>query len=307
MIDIIEPLLHSTVAAGTTYLFGTLGTILTEKSGVQNLGVEGIMAMGAVTGFAATSITGNVWIGVASAAVIAGLMAVILSFMCITLGRNQIVSGLALTMLGLGLSGILGKSYVGLRLPSKISESPIPYLDNIPILGSFLFTHDLLTYLSIFLVPLVWFLLFRTSGGIIIRSVGENPDAVDALGISVEKTRYLCAILGGVFIGLAGAYLSLSYTPAWSEGMTGGKGWIIVGLSIFSMWSPDRAIIGAYLFGGIEVLQYRLQPFGISPSLLAALPYLSAIVALLFGASKRMKKRIGAPSALGKPFKRGAE
>ena len=305
MTEIIEPLLHSMVAAGTTYLLGTLGTILTERSGVQNLGVEGMLTMGAVTGFVVASTTGNVLLGVAAAAAVAGLMGLIHAFVCITLGRNQIVSGLALTMLGTGLSGLLGKPYVGLRLPTKIPNVPIPFLADVPVLGDFLFTHGPLTYLSLLLVPVVWFFLFRTGGGIIVRSVGENPDAVDALGVSVEKTRYFCTVLGGVLIGLAGAYLSLSYTPAWSEGMTGGKGWIIVGLTIFAMWSPERALLGAYLFGGIEVLQYRLQPLGISPSLLAALPYAATIVALLFGASERMRKRIGAPSALGRPFKRG--
>lgn len=305
MIEIIEPFLHSLVAAGTTYLLGTLGTIITERSGVQNLGVEGMLTTGAATGFVVTLATGNVWLGVLAAATIAGLMGVIHAFVCITLGQNQIVSGLALTMLGTGLSGLLGKPYVGLSLPAKIPDVPIPVLADTPVLGPLLFTHGPFTYLSLCLVPAVWFFLFRTRGGIIVRSVGENPDAVDALGVSVARTRYFCTVLGGVLIGVAGAYLSLSYTPAWAEGLTGGKGWIIVGLTIFAMWSPERALLGAYLFGGIEVLQYRLQPLGISPSLLAALPYVATIVALLFGASKRMRQRIGAPSALGRPFKRG--
>ncbi len=305
MIEIIEPFLHSLVAAGTTYLLGTLGTIITERSGVQNLGVEGMLTTGAATGFVVALATGNVWLGVLAAATIAGLMGVIHAFVCITLGQNQIVSGLALTMLGTGLSGLLGKPYVGLSLPAKIPDVPIPVLADTPVLGPFLFTHGPFTYLSLCLVPAVWFFFFRTRGGIIVRSVGENPDAVDALGVSVARTRYFCTVLGGVLIGVAGAYLSLSYTPAWAEGLTGGKGWIIVGLTIFAMWSPERALLGAYLFGGIEVLQYRLQPLGISPSLLAALPYVATIVALLFGASKRMRQRIGAPSALGRPFKRG--
>ena len=305
MIDVTASFLHATAAAGTTYLLGTFGEILTERAGVQNLGVEGMMITGAVASFGVATTTGNVWLGIVAGALAGSLLALIHAFVCVTLRRNQIVSGLSLTMFGVGLSGLLGKAYVGLPLPSKLPKIPIPVLSDIPVVGAFLFDHDPLTYLSLLLVPAVWYLLFRTSGGIIIRSVGENPDAVDALGVSVEKTRYVCTFLGGLLIGLAGAYLSLSYTPAWSEGMTSGKGWIIVGLTIFAMWSPQRALLGAYLFGGVEILQFMLQPYGISASLLAALPYVATIVALLFGASERMRKKIGAPSALGKSYKRG--
>jgi len=305
VMNALEAFLQATVAAGTTYLLATLGEILTERSGVQNLGVEGMMIVGAVVGFAVTHTSGNVWLGVFIAAFTSGILGGIQAFVCVTLQQNQIVSGLAMTMLGMGISGLLGKAYVGLPLSTKLFRYSLPFLSDIPVLGPFLFNHDPLTYLSMILVAVLWYFLFRTRGGIIIRSVGENPEAVDALGISVERTRYVCTILGGVIIGLAGAFLSLFYTPAWSEGMTGGKGWIVVGLTIFSMWSPRRALFGAYLFGGVEVLQYRLQPLGISPSLLAALPYFVTIVALMFGASERMKRRIGAPSALGRPYKRG--
>ncbi len=305
MIDVIEALLHDAVAAGTTYLLGTIGEIITERSGVQNLGIEGMMIMGAVVGFGVTSTTRNVWLALAAAALIGGLVALVHAFLSITLRRNQIVSGLALTMFGVGLSGLLGKAYVGLPLPSKLPKFYVPLLGDLPILGPFLFRHDLLTYLSLVLVPVLWYVLFRTNFGVIIRSVGENPAAVDALGVSVEKMRYVCTFVGGVLAGLAGAYLSLSYTPAWSEGMTVGKGWIVVGLTIFAMWGPQRALLGAYLFGGVEVLQFRLQPYGVSASLLATLPYIATIAALLIGASERMRKRIGAPSALGKPYIRG--
>jgi len=304
MIEIVASFLHATAAAGTTYLLATVGEILTERSGVQNLGVEGMMSMGAVASFGVSTTTGNVWLGTVAGALAGSLLALIHALVCVTLRRNQIVSGLSLTMFGVGLSGLLGKAYVGLPLPSKLPKVPIPLLSEVPVLGAFLFDHDPLTYTSLLLVPVSWYLLFRTSGGIIIRSVGENPDAVDALGVSVEKTRYACTFLGGLLIGLAGAYLSLSYTPAWSEGMTSGKGWIVVGLTIFAMWSPRRALLGAYLFGGVEILQFMLQPYGISASLLAALPYVATIVALLFGASERMRKKIGPPSALGKSYKR---
>lgn len=305
MMNALETFLQATVAAGTTYLLATLGEILTERSGVQNLGVEGMMIVGAVIGFAVAHTSGNVWLAVFIAAFTSGILGGVHAFICVTLRQNQIVSGLAMTMLGIGISGLLGKAYVGLPLSTKLLRYSVPFLSDVPVLGPFLFNHDPLTYLSIILVAVLWYFMFRTRGGIIIRSVGENPGAVDALGISVERTRYVCTILGGVLIGLAGAYLSLFYTPSWSEGMTGGKGWIVVGLTIFSMWSPRRALFGAYLFGGVEVLQYRLQPLGISPSLLAALPYIATIVALLFGASERIRKRIGVPSALGRPYKRG--
>ncbi len=305
MISALETFLHATVAAGTTYLLATLGEILTERSGVQNLGVEGIMIVGSVTGFAVAQTSGNVWLGVLIAALISGILGIVQAVVCVTLKQNQIVSGLALTMIGVGISGLLGKPYVGLPLSAKLLRYSVPFLSKVPVLGPSLFNHDPLTYLSFILVVVLWYFLFRTRAGIIIRSVGENPSAVDALGLSVDRTRYFCTVFGGVLIGLAGAYLSLFYTPAWSEGMTGGKGWIVVGLTIFSMWSPKRAIVGAYLFGGIEVLQYRLQPFGISPSLLASLPYIATIVALLFGANERVRKRIGAPSALGRPYTRG--
>ncbi|MFQ5911487.1 MAG: ABC transporter permease, partial [Thermoplasmata archaeon] len=213
----------------------------------------------------------------------------------------------ALAMFGLGLSGLLGKEYIGRPLPSSLIIRPvsIPALREIPVLGRFLFQQDPLVYLSIMLVVALWFALFKTRLGITIRSVGEDPATCDALGVNVYLTRYLCVLLGGVLAGLAGAHLSVAFAPAWTEGMTAGRGWIVIGLTIFAMWRPSRALLGAYLFGVVEALQYTLQPLRISPQILAMLPYVFAIVVLLIGTRETIRKRLGAPAALGIPYARG--
>jgi simple sugar transport system permease protein len=305
----IVAVLWAAVRAGTPLLFGTLGEIYAERSGVLNLGVEGMMIMGAVTGFGVTLATGNVWLGIALAALAGGLLALVHAFLSVTLRANQIVSGLALTMFGLGMSGLLGKRYVGTPLPCRLRAAPIPMLEDIPFLGPILFQHDPLVYLSLFLVPLLWFVLSKTKAGISIRSVGEAPATADALGVNVFLVRYLCVFLGGLLAGLGGAYLSVVYAPAWIEGMTAGAGWIVIALTIFAMWSPTRALLGACLFGGVKVLQYRLQPpppegLGFSPNLLAMLPFIFTIIVLLAGTGEVIRKRIGAPSALGIPYAR---
>ena len=303
-LEAILDALRAAIPAGTPLLLGTLGEIYAERSGVLNLGVEGMMIMGAVTGFGVTFTTGNVWLGLAMAALVGGLMALVHAFLSITLRANQVVSGLALTMFGLGMSGMIGKRFVGTPLPCRLRAAPIPLLKDIPFLGPVLFQHDPLVYLSLALVPLLWFVLFKTRIGISIRSVGESPATADALGVNVFLVRYACVFFGGLLAGLGGAYLSVVYAPAWIEGMTAGAGWIVIALTIFAMWSPTRALLGAYLFGGVKVLQYRLQPLGISPNLLNMLPFIFTIVVLLAGTGEVMRKRIGAPSALGLPYAR---
>ena len=303
-LEAILDALRAAIPAGTPLLLGTLGEIYAERSGVLNLGVEGMMIMGAVTGFGVTFTTGNVWLGLAMAALVGGLMALVHAFLSITLRANQVVSGLALTMFGLGMSGMIGKRFVGTPLPCRLRAAPIPLLKDIPFLGPILFQHDPLVYLSLALVPLLWFVLFKTRIGISIRSVGESPATADALGVNVFLVRYACVFFGGLLAGLGGAYLSVVYAPAWIEGMTAGAGWIVIALTIFAMWSPTRALLGAYLFGGVKVLQYRLQPLGISPNLLNMLPFIFTIVVLLAGTGEVMRKRIGAPSALGLPYAR---
>jgi len=301
--------LKAAIRAGTPLLLGTLGETYAERSGVLNLGVEGMMIMGAVTGFGVTLTTGNAWLGLAMAALVGGLLALVHAFVSIALRANQVVSGLALTMFGLGLSGLIGKRYVGTPLPFRLRSFSIPMLSDIPILGPVLFQHDPLVYLSLALVPSLWFVLFKTKAGISIRSVGEAPATADALGVNVYLVRYLCVFLGGMLAGLGGAYLSVVYAPAWIEGMTAGAGWIVIALTIFAMWSPTRALLGAYLFGWVKVLQYKLQPpppegLGISPNLLNMLPFIFTIIVLLAGTGEVVRKRIGAPSALGTPYAR---
>jgi len=304
ILEFIVAALKAAIPAGTPLLFGTLGEIYAERSGVLNLGVEGMMIMGAVTGFGVTLATGNVWLGITFAAMAGGLLGLVHAFLSITLRANQVVSGLALTMFGLGMSGMLGKRYIGTPPPCRLRVAPIPLLRDIPFLGPILFQHDPLVYLSVLLVPLLWFVLFKTRAGISIRSVGEAPATADALGVNVFLVRYLCVFLGGVLAGLGGAYLSLVYVPAWIEGMTAGAGWIVIALTIFAMWSPGRALIGAYLFGAVKVLQYRLQPLGVSPNLLNMLPFIFTIIVLLAGTGEVIRKRIGAPSALSIPYAR---
>jgi len=304
MLQFILAALRAAIPAGTPLLFGTLGEVYTERSGVLNLGVEGMMIIGSVTAFGVAYATGNIWLAMLVAALAGGLLALVHAFASITLRVNQVVSGLALTMLGLGLSGILGKRYIGAPLPVKVTPVNIPVLSDLPIIGPLLFRFDPLVYTAILLVPVLWFVLYRTRWGLALRSVGESPETADALGVNVVLVRYLAVTFGGVLAGVGGAYLSVVYAPAWIEGMTAGAGWIVIALTIFAMWDPLRALLGAYLFGGVRVLQYRLQPLGISPNLLSMLPFIFTILVLWASAGEAMRKHIGAPAALMRPYAR---
>nr|HID14358.1 ABC transporter permease [Anaerolineae bacterium] len=304
MLQFILSALRAAIPAGTPLLFGTLGEVYAERSGVLNLGVEGMMIMGSVTAFGVAYATGNVWLGVLLAALAGGLLALVHAFASITLRVNQVVSGLALTMLGLGLSGILGKRFIGQPLPVGFAPVDIPILSALPLIGPLLFRFDPLVYAAILLVPVLWFVLYRTRWGLSLRSVGESPATADALGVNVVLVRYLAVVFGGVLAGVGGAYLSVVYAPAWIEGMTAGAGWIVIALTIFAMWDPLRALLGAYLFGGVRVLQYRLQPLGISPNLLSMLPFIFTILVLWASAGEAMRKHIGAPAALMQPYSR---
>jgi len=300
-------LLAHTVQAGTPLLLGTVGEIYAERSGVLNLGVEGMMAMGALTAFATSFYTGNIGLALAVAIVAGALLSLVHAFLSITMRANQIVSGLAITILGLGLSGFLGKPMIGMTAPHLTSFS-IPILADIPVVGPILFSQDILVYASILAALVLWFVLFKTRLGLNVRSVGENPAMADSLGLNVYLTRYVCVLLGGVMAGLAGAYLSLLYTPLWIEGMTAGKGWIVIALTIFATWNPLRAVLGAYLFGGVIALQFRLQAIGIgteAPQFLLMLPYLTTIVALVLISLEAVRRRMGVPAALGLPYVRG--
>ncbi|MGC8972348.1 MAG: ABC transporter permease [bacterium] len=298
----ILEVLKATIPAGTPLLLGALGEIYVERSGILNLGVEGIMIMGAVSAFGVTAITGNVWLGVILSALIGGGMSLIHAFNSITLKANQTLSGLALTMLGLGLSGLIGKRYIGMPLPNKIYNLPILGLKDIPLLGPVLFDQDPIVYISYILAFVFWFFLFNTRFGLELRSVGESPDVADSAGIDVFRIQYLAVFIGGIMAGLGGAYLSVFYAPAWIEGMTAGMGWIVLAITIFSLWRPERAVVGSYLFGGIRVLQYKLQPFGISPNILNMLPFIFTILVLMLASKEISRKKISAPSSLGIPY-----
>lgn len=304
MEDIIISVAKRTLVAGTPLLLGTIGEVICERSGILNLGVEGVMAIGAVTAFIVTFVTGNPWLGLLAAIIAASLISIIHAFVSITLNANQVVSGLALTMLGLGISGLVGKPYIGKPLAVKMPDWPIPVLSDIPIFGPILFQHSPFLYLAIALAVLAWFTLAYTKTGIAIRSAGENPRATETQGINVYRIRYWCVIIGGAFSGMAGAHLSTSYSKSWIEGMTAGRGWIVIALTIFALWNPMRAIVGAFLFGGIFVVQYLLQPLGISPNFLAMLPYMATLLVLFVGAL-RDSRRLNAPAMLAEPYRRG--
>lgn len=299
--------LSRALAYGTPLLLGTLGEIYAERSGVLNLGVEGMMIMGAYSGFATAYTTGNPWSGLLVAALVGGGFSLIHAFVSITLKANQIVSGLALTMLGLGLAGVLGRGWEGKPLEASLPTITVPHLSEIPWLGSILFVdQNALVYLAIALAFLLWFILYRTRIGIAIRAVGEDPATADSLGVNVNVVRYLCVLWGGVLAGLAGGYLSVAYRPAWTEGMTAGMGWIVIALTIFAFWNPLYGMLGAYLFGALYHLSYRLQTW-VSPEFLKAMPYAFAILVLIIVAGGTLRKRMGAPAALAVPYAREEE
>lgn len=305
MENILISVLTRTLIAGTPLLLGTLGEIITERSGVLNLGVEGMMAVGAMSAFTVTLITGSPWLGLLAAVLAGALAAGLHAFVCVSLRANQVVSGLALTMLGLGVSGLFGRPFIGRPLPQKLNAVRIPGLAEIPVVGRIFFSQDPLFYLAVVLGILLWILLSRTRWGIQIRSVGENPAAAEVQGVDVARVRYLCVVLGGALAGMAGAHLSLVYSKSWTEGLTGGRGWIVIALTIFALWNPLRAFLGAFLFGCIFVLQYLLQPIGVPPNFLAMMPYLATLAVLLVGGLRKDRRRLLAPAKLGEAYSKG--
>ncbi|MEM3620889.1 MAG: ABC transporter permease [Nitrososphaerota archaeon] len=322
-IEWIEQVLQLTVQMGTVYLLASLGEIFAERSGVLNLGLEGMMLMGAATSFMFTLAYGHLS-AILTSIIVGALMGLILSILVVDMKLNQVVVGLAMTMLGAGLSGFftfpevrknlllrlnpsLPEEVLLIQQAQKLPEIQIPLLSNIPVIGKMLFSHNLLVYFSFILSIAMWFILFKTRIGLTIRSVGENPSMADSLGVNVYMVRRMTVILSGVFASLAGAYFFIGFHPFWREGVTAGRGFIALALVILSTWSPMRAILGAYLFGGVETFQYRLQLFGLgaqSPYFLAMLPYILTIMTLIIISTESIKKRIGAPASLGIPYAR---
>lgn len=297
---------RAVVQAGTPLLFATLGEILTEKSGNLNLGVEGLMLIGAVSGFSAGLATGNPVLAILIA-MFAGMMAGLLfAFMTVTLRTNQVVTGLSLTILGTGISGFVGQSLIGEVMPDNFkvffSDVSIPLLSKIPFVGPVLFTQNVFVFLGLISAILMGLYFYFTKFGLHLRTIGENPYAADASGISVNKYKYVHIMIGSGLSALGGAYLSMVYVPAWQENITAGRGWIAVALVIFSMWSPYRAILGAFLFGGLDIIGFRIQQMDLAVSqyVLDMLPYAVTILVLIINSMG--KHRDSAPSALSVPF-----
>lgn len=311
-LDLIASVLTIGVFAGTSLIYATVGEIITEKAGILNLGVEGMMIMGAVTGFATAYHTESALAGLIVGGLVGALLAGLHAFMTITMRADQIVSGLALSLGGVGLASFLGErlgpeggALVGLIGP-RFTKQAIPGLSEIPLIGG-VFNQDMVVYSLFVVVPAAWFFLHRTSLGQQLRAMGESPATVDAMGIDVLKGRYIYTMVGGLFAGIGGAHLSLAYTPGWSENLTGGRGWIAIALVIFATWDPGRAVLGALVFGGVNAIQFRLQASGttISANLLNMLPYiLTVIVLILISQVSSLKSRVGAPAALGVPYAR---
>jgi simple sugar transport system permease protein len=311
---LLTSILAITLRSGTSLIYATIGEIYTERSGILNLGVEGMMLTSAVTAFATAFYTGSPTLGVVTAICLGAILATIHAFLTVTMRANQVVSGLSITLFGTGLASFLGErlgpesnggNLVGLVGP-RFSPFEVPILSQVTVIGA-LFKQDIMTYFLYLLIPLAWLYLYRTRNGLNLRAVGESPQTADAMGINVSLMRYIYTILGGALVGLGGAHLSLAYAPGWAENITGGRGWIVVALVIFSMWNPARAVLGAILFGGINAVQFRLQAGGttIPSAYLNMAPYLMTILVLVVMTWwEALSHRVGAPAALGNAYMR---
>ncbi|MBT3203823.1 MAG: ABC transporter permease [Gammaproteobacteria bacterium] len=301
--EILIPALLTIITAATPLLFAALGELVTEKSGVLNLGIEGMMVMGAIIGFVTVHVTGSATLAILASLVAGALMASIFAVLVLKFHASQVPTGLALTIFGIGLSALIGQSMIGIAYDG-LPVISIPLLSSIPVLGELLFKHDILVFLSIVMVFVVTWFLYRSRAGLILRAVGDSHDAAHAMGYSVIKIRFLAILFGGAMAGVGGAYLSLAYSPLWVEQMTAGRGWIALALVVFATWRPGRVLLGAYLFGGITILQLHAQALGIGiPSqVMSMLPYLATIVVLVIISSDQSKIKLNSPASLGKAF-----
>jgi general nucleoside transport system permease protein len=292
-----------TLAAGTPLVFAALGELIVEKSGVLNLGVEGMMLVGAIAAFIVAARTQSPWLGVGAGACAAAALSLVFAVLALTLRANQVATGLALSLFGIGLSAFVGRPYMSVVIEG-IKPLVLPGLTDWPIVGTLLFGQNPLVYVAIALFGAVHLVLYRTRAGLILRAVGEAPHAAHAIGYPVIAIRYLAVLFGGACAGLAGAYLAVAYTPSWVEGMTAGRGWIALALVVFATWKPWRVMVGAYLFGSVTLAQFQAQAAGIAvPSqLLAMLPYLATIVVLAIMSRDATTIRRNAPASLGKPY-----
>ena len=302
-IDLLTSILFAMVRTGTPLLLVALGEMVCEKSGVLNLGQEGMMLMGAVGGFIGAVTTGSLTLGVLMGMMAGVTMALLFGLVALNLRANQVATGLALTIIGTGLSAWIGGDYVG-RALTGIQPMVIPWLSDIPVIGKALFTQDPLVYVSLGFTVLVWCFFRFTHAGLTTLAVGENPHSATAVGLPVMPVRYLAVLFGGAMAGLGGAYLSLAYTPLWTENMTAGRGWIALALVVFASWRVGRILLGAWLFGAASILHLVLQGMGVSVSsnLLATLPYVATIVVLVLLSQNQVRKHLIAPMSLGKPY-----
>ncbi len=304
--NILGSILFATIVAGTPLIIVALGELVVEKSGVLNLGAEGMMAVGAIAAFAVTLHSGSPWLGV-GAGMLAGMaMALLFAFVALTMLGNQVATGLALAILGVGLSAFIGKPYES-EVLQAVPPIRIPYLADIPVIGEALYQQQSLVYFSWLLFWAVLWFLYRSRAGLVLRAVGESPQSAHAIGYPVIRIRYLATLFGGAMAGIGGAFLSVFYTPLWVEGMVAGRGWIAVALVVFATWRPLRVLLGAYLFGGVMVSQLFIQGSGLDINMpsqfLSSLPYWATILVLVLISRNRNLVRLNAPVSLGQPFK----
>ncbi len=293
------------ISAATPLLLAALGELVVERSGVLNLGVEGMMLAGAVTGFAVTVTTGSATLGIVCAMAAGMAMAFAFGLLTLSLMANQVATGLALTIFGIGLSSLVGAGFVGIAV-DPLPKLDIPGISTMPVIGPLLFSHDFLIYASVALTAGVAWFLKRSRGGMILRAVGESDESAHSIGYDVIRVRYMAVLFGGLTSGLAGAFLSLSYTPLWIENMTAGRGWIALALVVFATWRPWWVLFGAYLFGGVTILQLRAQAegwFDVPSQVMSMLPYIATILVLTIISAGPWRARLKAPACLGKPFR----
>lgn len=301
--DTFAQLFILTLAAGTPLVFAALGELVTEKSGVLNLGVEGMMLVGAVVAFIVAATSKSAWLGVGAGMLAGAALSLIFAVVTLTLQANQVASGLALSLFGVGLSAFIGLDYVSIVI-EPIKALSISGLSDLPVIGPLLFGHNPLVYLSLLLFAAIQWFLYRTRAGLVVRAVGESPQSAHAIGYPVVRIRYLAVMFGGACAGLGGAYLAIAYNPSWTEGMTSGRGWIALALVVFATWRPWRVLAGAYLFGGVTLAQFQAQAMGIEiPSqYLSMLPYVATIVVLAIISRDAAVIKLNAPASIGKPF-----
>ena len=301
--DILLPAMLTIITAATPLLYAALGELVTEKSGVLNLGVEGMILLGAVCGFAVVHWSGNSALAIAAGAFGGAALSLVFALLVLGFQASQVATGLALTIFGIGASALLGRDLVGVAYDG-LPKLPLPYLSDLPFIGALLFRHDALVYGSVALTAAVYWFLAHSRAGLIVRAVGDSHHAAHAMGYAVLRIRLLAILFGGAMSGLAGAYLSLAYTPLWVENMSAGRGWIALALVVFATWRAWRVLAGAYLFGGITILQLHAQALGVGvPSqVMSMLPYLATIAVLVFISRDPNKIKRNAPACIGKPF-----